>query len=307
MKRGFLFIDKPSGPSSHDIVNQVRRILGIRRVGHCGTLDPFATGLIILCVGRATKISEYILKKDKTYEFEIRLGSVSDTFDCTGNVRDYKGNASIDDLKEEAVHKAVKGFEGRILQTPPLYSAIKKKGKKLYEYARSGEYVQVEPREIFIHKLRIIKFFPPFICLKARVSSGTYIRSLGNDIGLKLGTGAYVNSLRRTSIGNFEVDKAVSVDNASNWKVLRRGWKSIREVLFDWRWVEVTDEESKRIRNGQAVRFRKEYTPRIEEKHNRILVLNTRGEEICTAILKSSKSIRGEWLIQPDKLIQIHE
>ncbi len=201
---GFLLIDKPSGPTSHDIVDQVRRALKTRRVGHSGTLDPFASGLLILAVGKATKEISKFVGLDKTYEATIRLGATSDTMDRTGQVSVVRCQMS--DVTE--VKKVLKNFTGEIEQVPPMYSAKKVGGWKLYELARKGQTVERKPVKVTIHELELLSYEWPLVKIRTRVSSGTYIRALAHDIGAALGCGAYLEGLRRMRIGTYKVEDA---------------------------------------------------------------------------------------------------
>ncbi len=223
----FLLIDKPAGITSHDVVDRVRRVTGERRVGHAGTLDPFATGLLIIGVGRdSTKHLATFLGMDKVYEASIVLGATTETLDPESSVTDMstKDTGQIV-LSKEEVEEAVRSFLGEIKQIPPMHSAIKVKGKKLYELARKGQTIEVAPREVTIHSFEILTSLPsnlplPFT-VDARItsSSGTYIRAIARDLGLKLGTGGYLSSLRRTAIGTFQVEKATKLTElkAENW------------------------------------------------------------------------------------------
>ncbi len=209
---GLLLVDKPSGPTSHDIVDRVRRALGIRAVGHAGTLDPFASGLLILGIGKGTKRLTALVGHDKVYEIEAKLGQRTDTFDREGQPlgEHYQGEPPT----REAIEALLPHFRGDIQQKAPLYSAIKRQGKKLYELARAGTATEdMRPvRDVTIHELELLDYAWPALKLRARVSSGTYIRSLVDDIGTELGTGAFVQELRRTMVGEFDVAQAVHGD-----------------------------------------------------------------------------------------------
>ena len=212
---GLLLVDKPAGPTSHDIVDRVRRALGIRAVGHAGTLDPFASGLLILGIGKGTKSLTALVGHDKTYEIEARLGQRTDTFDREGQPlgEPYEGEPPT----KEKIEAILPHFRGILQQRAPLYSAIKRQGKKLYELARAGTATEeMRPiREVTIHELALLEYTWPTLKLRARVSSGTYIRSLVDDIGAGLGTGAFVQELRRTQSGEFDVQDAVHGDNVT--------------------------------------------------------------------------------------------
>lgn len=202
---GFLLVDKPVGPTSHDIVDAARRVLRTRKIGHAGTLDPFASGLLILAVGKVTKEISKFVGLDKAYEATLRLGATSDTMDRTGKV-EQKDCAPV---ARETFAMALEGFRGGIDQVPPMYSAKKVGGKKLYELAREGVEIERKPVRVTIHELELVDYAWPIAKIRTRVSSGTYIRALADDIGKALGCGAYLEELRRTRIGSFDVKDAV--------------------------------------------------------------------------------------------------
>jgi tRNA pseudouridine55 synthase len=207
----FLLIDKPKGITSHDVVDEVRKITGERRVGHGGTLDPNATGLLVVGVGReSTKgLSEIAQHTKKTYEAEIFLGETRDTDDVEGKVLSH----NIDVIPSDGnVQDVIQSFIGEQMQMPPSYSAIKLRGKKAYELARSGKEVILEPRRVTIYSIELIDYSYPLLKMTVEVSSGTYIRSLARDIGEKLGVGAYLKNLRRTKIGKFSVEQAKTLE-----------------------------------------------------------------------------------------------
>ena len=220
MTSGFLLINKPAGPTSHDIVDKVRKITGVKRVGHTGTLDPFAEGLLIILIGReATKKQIEFLKKDKEYIATLLLGAETDTYDKTGKIaNEYNDKLPI----KEKIEEVLKKFEGEILQTPPIYSAKKIKGKKAYELAREGKKVDLKPVKVTIGAIKVISYKVP--CLKFHVlcSVGTYIRSLSHDIGRELGCGGYLKKLIRTKSGKFELKDAIGLNKltSKNWQKL---------------------------------------------------------------------------------------
>jgi len=218
MKSGFLLVDKSEGMTSHDVVDHLRRITKIKKIGHAGTLDPIATGLLILGIGReATKKLSEFQKLDKEYIAKIKLGVKSDTFDKEGKIE----KVLFEKIpKREEIEKVLKDFCGEILQTPPPYSAKKIKGKKAYELARKGLKVELSPVKVKIYQIEILNYFFPYLEIKVSCSSGTYIRSLANDIGEKLKVGGLIEELRRTKIGNFKVENAqkLSQINSENWQ-----------------------------------------------------------------------------------------
>ena len=209
---GFLLIDKPSGWTSFDVVNKIRGITKEKKVGHAGTLDPFATGLLIILLGDYTKKQADFMKMDKTYEVEAFLGKNSSTGDPEGDIKDV--SEAIPSIK--AVNIALGEFIGEQMQTPPAYSAIKVSGKKAYELARKGKPVVLKPRKINIYNITLVDYSYPELKFVCDVSSGTYIRSLVEDIGNKLGTVAYTKNLRRTKIGQYYLEDAIGVREVSS-------------------------------------------------------------------------------------------
>lgn len=205
---GLLIIDKPAGPTSHDVVGRVRRVAGTRRVGHAGTLDPLATGLLLVGVGRATRLIEYLVGLDKVYETTVRLGQATTTYDAEGEVTAEKPIA----VDEAAIHAALDAFRGTIRQRVPPFSAVKRDGQPLYQRARRGETIDLPEREVTIRALDLLAYDPPLLTLRIASSSGTYIRSLAHDLGQALGCGGHVVALRRTAVGHFAVENAVALD-----------------------------------------------------------------------------------------------
>ncbi len=199
-ENGFLVVDKPGGMTSHDVVLKVRRGTHIKRIGHAGTLDPMATGVLVLCLGYATRLSEYVMHGTKVYEAALRLGIETDTYDTDGRITAQTDASHITRAMLEAV---LSRFRGDIVQVPPMYSAIQIDGKRLYELARAGKEVERTPRPVTIHELTIIDWQPPAAKLRVMCSAGTYIRSLAYDIGAALGVGAHLTALRRTQSGSL--------------------------------------------------------------------------------------------------------
>jgi tRNA pseudouridine55 synthase len=211
---GFLYIDKPAGITSHDVIDRLRRLTGVRRIGHAGTLDPFATGLLVVGVGReATKKLGGFLGQDKEYVATMVLGGRSDTQDATGKITPETGAAM---PERAALEAAMRKFVGQISQMPPMYSAKKVRGRKLYELARQGQEIAREPVTVTISELELAGYEPPKASFRVRCSSGTYIRTLAHDIGDVLETGAYLESLRRTAIGGISVEKAFKLEELTS-------------------------------------------------------------------------------------------
>src|SRR3989337_2479213 len=203
---GVLVVDKPVGLTSHDVVQIIRRGTGIRRAGHTGTLDPRASGVLVILIGPAVRLSEYVSASDKRYQATIRLGSSTDTYDAEGTVT---GLSSEEHISEDKFFDILQTFVGEIEQVPPPYSAVKVKGRKAYEMAREGEEVNLEPRMIQVFSLEVLEWAPPEVVIDVYCSSGTYVRSLANDLGSELGCGAHLIGLRRTKSGKFTLRDAV--------------------------------------------------------------------------------------------------
>lgn len=206
---GVLNINKPSGMTSHDVVDAVRKILGVRRVGHTGTLDPQATGVLPLCVGRATRIAQYLTQADKEYVMTLRLGVTTDTLDAAG-----KETGRVEEIRvrREEVEAILPRFVGEIQQVPPLFSAKKYRGERLYRLARRGEQVKRQPVTVRVHALELLEFEPPFARLKMSCSKGTYARSLCDDIGRALGCGGHLHALTRTRSGRFSMEGILTLE-----------------------------------------------------------------------------------------------
>ncbi len=205
---GLLVIDKPTGPTSHDVVDRLRRILGVRRVGHGGTLDPDATGVLLVAVGQATRFFPYLSKEDKVYEGVIRLGFATETYDASGRP---STEESHDFPDREDLVEAMKRFEGTIRQTPPSYSAKKIGGKPVYKMARAHQEITLKASVVRVEWFRLGDYRPPLVVFEAKCSSGTYVRSLAHDLGQRLGCGAHLDALRRTSVGPYALADAVSL------------------------------------------------------------------------------------------------
>lgn len=248
---GVLLLDKPSGPTSHDMVARARRFLRERRCGHTGTLDPFATGLLIVCVGRATRLARFLSDAFKSYEATVRFGYATDTYDRTGT--------PIGEPREEAPERgalihALSGFEGKQLQRPPAFSAKRSGGKRLYELAREGRPIEARPVEVEFRSLELIELDGALARLRATVSSGTYLRSLAHDLGEALGVGAHLKELRRTAIGSFHV--ADAVDMSAYCESDEVPLVSPGDALCDLPSVEVGYDAARRLINGQSPHWR---------------------------------------------------
>ena len=205
---GVLLVHKPAGMTSHDVVNRIRKIFHTKKVGHCGTLDPEATGILVLCIGKATKALQFLMSETKEYQATLVLGQATDTYDASGQVVDQKPFQGVFN-----VDNVLQSFVGLQEQLPPMYSAIKVNGKKLYEYARNHEKVEVQPRSIVIHRIELIDQHDQFITFRVQCSKGTYIRSLCVDIGHKLGYPAHMQKLVRLASGHFRLENCFSLED----------------------------------------------------------------------------------------------
>lgn len=247
---GFLNIYKPAGMTSHDVVAIMRKITGIRQIGHSGTLDPFAEGVLPICIGKATRLIEY-LDDDKAYIGTIQLGSSTSTYDTEGDII----NVSDKKVDIAQIEEVLKDFTGEIEQLPPIYSAIKVRGKKLYEYARAGETVEICPRKVNISKLNLLNWNSELMQseLYVECSKGTYIRSLANDIGDKLGTYGHLCKLVRVKAGRFELKDAVALDNIKTKEDVLSNLINPLDCL-SYPIYSVNDNEYKLISNGNSIK-----------------------------------------------------
>ena len=210
LNSGIILIDKVSGLTSHDVVSRIRKAMGIRRVGHCGTLDPLATGLLLICVGRYTRLSPWLTSVDKEYVSTFEFGSQSDTDDADGNITKLDDKCRID---EEFLKNKLKSFKGPIKQVPPIYSAVRVGGQRSYTSARKGKDVTLEPRSVVIDRMDLVSYSYPEATFKIKCSKGTYVRALARDLGKACGSAGYVRELRRTKVGSIDINRAITVED----------------------------------------------------------------------------------------------
>ena len=287
---GFLLIDKPKGVTSSNCVYQLRKLLGIKKIGHCGTLDPLATGLLPICIGEATKFSSFMSNLDKTYEVGIRFGIATDTGDIEGEIIS-KSNNYFDEIKLKNI---LQTFVGPQTQIPPMYSALKQKGKPLYWWARKGVFLLRKERDIIIHNIDLISFKNYQLNIKVSCTKGTYIRSLAESIGKALMTKATVISLRRLSIGNTESNQMVlmpkSKINDISSSVLPSDFllKSLPKVIL-------IKEDVKKVRNGQSI----DYNAQLK-KEGLVRIYTNKGLFMGIGELSSSN------ILSPKRLIAIN-
>jgi len=246
--------------TSHDVVARVRRIMkrdtGSKKVGHAGTLDPLATGVLILCLGQSTRLSEYVMHTTKQYQAQVQFGLVTNTYDAEGEIIRQQDASH---LTQESIENHLQQFIGEIDQLPPMYSAVKQGGRKLYDLARSGQTVERQPRRVVISDIQVVKWAAPTITLDITCGAGTYIRSLAYDLGEVVGTGAYLSSLVRTRSGAFSIENSVALDElvqSENWhkQVIPPG-----QGLDGWDAVTLTTDQQADIMQGRWIELEKKY------------------------------------------------
>ena len=221
-KTGLLLVNKPTGISSNKVISIARKKLGLKKIGHCGTLDPFASGLLILLTGKATRLQPFLMEKEKTYEAQFAFGMTTDTLDSTGQITETAN--VIPTLRE--IKQVIKNFLGEVEQVPPAYSAVHINGKRAYQLARTKKQFDLPKRKVTIHSFLLHNYFPPLLSCEIRCSKGTYIRSISRDLGLALGSLGYTSSLRRTQSGEFHLHESVVVEEITPARI-----KPITEVV----------------------------------------------------------------------------
>jgi tRNA pseudouridine55 synthase len=250
---GILNLNKPAGPTSFTAVSKVKHLLHERQVGHGGTLDPLASGVLPLFLGQSTRVAEYLLEYPKTYRAEVVLGITTDTYDAEGNIT---CRADATGIQREILEKELSAFRGVISQTPPIYSAIKHKGQPLHKLARRGDCITVESRQVNIYRLDLLDFQTPVVTLEIECSKGTYIRSLAYDLGQRLGCGAYLKNLIRTTYGPFDINKSITLPELEA-AVENNAWQHLLHpadsVLSHWLAVTLTPEQIEAVKHGSAI------------------------------------------------------
>ena len=288
---GVLLLDKPVGLSSNDALIKAKRVMNAKKAGHTGTLDPFATGLLPLCFGEATKFSQDLLEADKTYEATVHLGIMTNTGDTEGEAIETRAV----DVTPEQIEAALARFRGPILQVPPMYSALKRDGKALYEYAREGITLEREARPVTIHGLELLGYEAPMLKIRVTCSKGTYVRVLGEDIGAALGTGAHLNALRRVQVGALTLDGMITLEALQAHPDPRALLAPVDALLSTFPAIELTAELAKRFLNGQRLALGKEAVT-VPSEQGRVRVYHE-GKLLGTANLQ-------EWsILAPERLI----
>lgn len=291
---GVLVVDKPVGMTSHDVVQVIRNGTGLRRAGHTGTLDPRASGVLVVLVGPAVRLSEFVSASDKRYQAIIRLGSATDTFDAAGKVTQPEQQVNV---TEDQFEKVLATFVGEIEQVPPPYSAVKVQGRKAYEMARQGEEVELAPRKITVHHLEVLEWAPPEVVIDVHCSSGTYVRSLANDLGTTLGCGAYLVGLRRTKSGRFSLRDATPLRKLQEAFTAGDWYQYLipaAEALAEWPAVELSPDDVENVRHGHRVKAD------LAAKPGSVRGVSTQGELVALMELVTGETGGPEW--QPKKV-----
>jgi tRNA pseudouridine55 synthase len=288
---GVLLLDKPVGLSSNDALIKAKRVMNAKKAGHTGTLDPFATGLLPLCFGEATKFSQDLLEADKTYDATVHLGIMTNTGDTEGEAIETRDV----DVTIEQIEAALARFRGPILQVPPMYSALKRDGKAYYEYAREGITLEREARPVTIHGLELIGYEAPMLKIRVTCSKGTYVRVLGEDIGAALGCGAHLNALRRIQVGALTADTMISLEDLQAHAEPLSLLAPVDALLSSFPAVELTPELAKRFLNGQRLALGKE-SVMVPQALGRVRVYND-GKLLGTANLQEYAILAPERLI----------
>jgi tRNA pseudouridine55 synthase len=288
---GVLLLDKPVGLSSNDALIKAKRVMNAKKAGHTGTLDPFATGLLPLCFGEATKFSQDLLEADKTYEATVHLGIMTTTGDTKGKTLETREV----DVTFEQIEAALARFRGPILQVPPMYSALKRDGKALYEYAREGITLEREARPVTIHGLELIEYAAPMLKIRVTCSKGTYVRVLGEDIGAALGCGAHLNALRRIQVGALTAARMITLEALQAHADPRSLLDPVDALLSSFPSVDLTDELAKRFLNGQRLALGKE-SIMVPQEPGRVRVYH-QGKLLGTANLQEYAILAPERLI----------
>ncbi|HXU44950.1 MAG TPA: tRNA pseudouridine(55) synthase TruB [Thermoanaerobaculia bacterium] len=298
MKDGLLLIDKEAGCTSHDVVQKARRILGQKKIGHCGTLDPDATGLLLLTVGAATRLTRFLIRAPKLYSGVIRFGVATDTYDASGTVT---AEQPIDGLTEEAIREGMERFVGSSEQQPPPYSAKKVGGVKFYELARRGEEVPAETKEVTVFELAPTgPLADGAIPFRLGCSSGTYARTLAHDLGRALGCGAHLSALRRTKIGPFLIEDAVTIPQLAGLAgpaggTAGKAWLPFDEIPLPFAEVLADAQQEQRIRHGQTVLVRE----LAGEEGDWVKLMNRRHEMIAVGTVVERIGGAGVGIVQP--------
>ncbi len=292
---GILVVDKPVGMTSHDVVDAIRRGTNLRRAGHTGTLDPRASGVLVVLLGPAVRLSEFVSAADKRYQAIIRLGGATDTYDADGR---FVGQTKTQvNVTEAQFNEVLQRYVGEIEQTPPPFSAVKVQGRKAYDLARAGEPVELAPRIINVYHLEVLEWAPPEVVIDVHCSSGTYVRSLANDLGTALGCGAYLVGLRRTKSGRFTLRDATPLRKLQEAFTIGNWYQYLipaAEALAEWNAVELNPDQVEEVKHGHRVKAALDSQPGL------VRGVSMAGELIAIMDLVTGEDGSPEW--QPKKV-----
>jgi tRNA pseudouridine55 synthase len=275
---GLVVVDKPGGMTSHDVVARVRRLAGTRKVGHAGTLDPMATGVLVLGVNRATRLLGHLMLTEKSYDATIRLGVSTTTDDAEGEV---VATAATDDLDEAEVRRVLAGFVGEFDQVPTAVSAVKVDGKRAYQRVREGEQVELQPRRVTVHALSVLEVSGPDVRISVRCSSGTYIRAIARDAGAALGVGGHLTALRRTAVGEFGLDQAHTLDELADDFTMLPIAEAARATFAA---VDLDEEQARDVRFGRVLRLPLPGLTAVFAPNGEFLALYEPREDVARAV-----------------------
>ncbi|NIP31585.1 MAG: tRNA pseudouridine(55) synthase TruB [Candidatus Dadabacteria bacterium] len=295
---GILILDKPSGLTSTKVVNKVKKLMGMKKAGHTGTLDPFATGVLPICFNQATKAIPYLKEDFKEYEAEMIIGITTDTMDSTGKIISEK---KTDILNNSEIEEVLKSFCGEQNQVPPMFSAVRVGGVRLYKLARKGKEVERKPRKIFIEEIELLEYDHPVIRYKVKCSKGTYVRVLACEIGKRLGYGGHLKNLIRLSSGKFKLEDATNIEDIEkgNYKLL-----TLKEVLSENKNIEVENELAEKIMTGMQLtklNLDKIKLPNFKKEDIITIHFNERVISICKALIDKN---RFEYALDEDIIFQ---
>jgi tRNA pseudouridine55 synthase len=306
---GILNVDKAANLTSRQVVDEIIRLSGEVKAGHTGTLDPFATGVLVVCLGKATRLAEYIVRLPKTYIATLCLGATSDTLDKTGRIQE---GAAANPPASEQVAQVLSSFVGEIEQVPPIYSAVRVNGMRLYELARKNTPVDpIRPRRVSIYSIKMLEYNFPYLKIEVSSSRGTYMRALARDVGERLETGAYLEELRRTRVGHFKIEDALSLSNSfaadgrrQTCDLITKNLLPMEMAVKELTKITVTGEEIKKISLGQPIALPSGLKGSLDEQTHDIAALNQDAKlvAIMTAQGGSGKSDKETGLLKPKKV-----
>lgn len=274
MKTGILVVNKAKGMTSHDVVAILRKKLNTKRIGHTGTLDPMATGVLPICIGNATRVSDYIMQQGKSYIATLKFGEATTTYDSEGEITNLSENVI---FEANTIVNVLSSFKGKIEQSPPIYSAIKVNGKKLYEYAREGKDVEIKKRNVEIYDIKLLELFGKYAKIEVACSKGTYIRSLINDIGLRLNTYAHMTDLIRNRVGKFEIKESIDISkiNEINIDKILDSIIHTEKSLYNLDKINILEDIKFRLINGQRINLNTvKYNGNFNQNEDIVITIN---------------------------------